>query len=407
MLWGGPRSGKSGFVGSLYGLLKLGLSTPRWTAHPKDALTTHTATELETAFRDLCAGGYRKTFVRAPVPLHVEIRKKQGETQLDTTTLYIVDPAGEFVTNESARNSPDGTTVYGLAAHSRGLIWLISVQQLRENRALTQAAILPELIALLEASNRKQIDRPVAICLSMIDQLSEDERRLAMTDPRSAFSAKIGAAVPRWFEALCPRHRFFAVSSRGLTADTVEPINVSEVLDWIVSEGRRPASPTPEPKRLWPFAKSLLVLTTIGGVSWGAMTVAPRLASEGTGSDGAGSPPSPTQQGSVRPPRTDVGSLTPSGRAPRAAAPPAPVGITDPIWRQATAAIDAAPPGSRSVASMRYARAHACVTARLGCDVRQIVQDYSWVRGYGTRSQRAEAKLALDSLRAISRSAAR
>jgi hypothetical protein len=58
-LWGAPRSGKSGFAGSLYGLGLSDGSTARWTAHPRDALDEYTHEELKRAYRDLRELGYR------------------------------------------------------------------------------------------------------------------------------------------------------------------------------------------------------------------------------------------------------------------------------------------------------------------------------------------------------------
>src|SRR4029079_19762263 len=50
-----------------------------------------------------------------------------------------------------------------------------------------------------------------------------------------------------WFEALCPEHRYFAISSAGLSTGAVDPINVSEVLDWVVERDRAPPMARPRP----------------------------------------------------------------------------------------------------------------------------------------------------------------
>ena len=238
VLWGAPNSGKSGFVGSLYGLFSMKTKAARWTAHPRDALSDHTASELKRAYLDLKERGNAKTDIREPEPLHLNIRKQKGDRDIDVVELFLLDPAGEILTNEAYRESVLGATVYGHAARARGLIWLVNVES--ESRTDSQAAILPELIKLLEASGGEQIDTPVAICLSMIDRLpTEAAREQAMRDPRAALRAQLGAAVPRWFEALCPNHKYFAVSSTGMEYGLVQPINVSEVLDWIVEQGRK------------------------------------------------------------------------------------------------------------------------------------------------------------------------
>ncbi|MEP7000325.1 MAG: hypothetical protein ABI969_07585 [bacterium] len=406
VLWGAPNSGKSGFVGSLYGLFSMKTKAARWTAHPRDALTDHTAKELKRAYLDLKARGNAKTDIREPEPLHLNIRKQQGDRDVDVVELFLLDPAGEILTNEVYRDSALGATVYEDAAHSRGLIWLVNVEQSRESRTQSQAAILPELIKLLEASGGEQIDVPVAICLSMIDRLSSDSaRENAIDDPRSALRAQVGAAVPRWFEALCPNHRYFAVSSTGMRPGQVEPINVSEVLDWIVQQGRQRRAtavviantnsvPSPrvsadEPFRravaslgtaldlVWPLRKPIVAVAAVLGIGWAGLTIGPKLLA-------ARSTPmaAPIQLGGavVRP---IAYTATP---------------IRNDAWLRATRKIDSAAAGASAVWQSRYARAHACVTERLGCDTRQIVRDYTWAGRLGTSAQRAEAKRVIDSL---------
>jgi hypothetical protein len=404
VLWGAPNSGKSGFVGSLYGLFSMKTKAARWTAHPRDALTDHTASELKRAYLDLKQRGNAKTDIREPEPLHLNIRKQKGDRDIDVVELFLLDPAGEIFTDEAYRESALGATVYENAAHSRGLIWLVNVEQSRESRTQSQAAILPELIKLLEASGGEQIDVPVAICLSMIDRLpSDNAREQAIRDPRSALRAQIGAAVPRWFEALCPNHKYFAVSSTGMHDGLVEPINVSEVLDWIVQQGRqrRPtamvvanANPVPpsiasivEPFRRavaslgaalrlgWPLPKPLVVVATVLGIGWAGVTLGPRLL-------GARSTPTPLTLGDAVV-RQVASTATP---------------IRNEAWLRATRKIDSAAAGSSAVWRSRYARAHACVIERLDCDAQQIIRDYTWAGRLGTSTQRAEAKRVIDSL---------
>ncbi|MEO8621746.1 MAG: hypothetical protein ABI625_11825 [bacterium] len=406
VLWGAPNSGKSGFVGSLYGLFSLKTKSARWTAHPRDALTDHTAKELKRAYLDLKERGNAKTDIREPEPLHLNIRKQQGERDVDVVELFLLDPAGEILTDEAYRESALGTTVYENAAHSRGLIWLVNVEQSRESRTQSQAAILPELIKLLEASGGEQIDVPVAICLSMIDRLPSDSaREHAIQDPRSALRAQVGAAVPRWFEALCPNHRYFAVSSTGLHDGHVEPINVSEVLDWIVQQGRKRhatavvvANQTPvssssaSPAELFhravaslggamdivrPLRKPIAAFAAVVGIGWAGITIGPRLLA-------------------ARPTSTAT-PIKLGGAVVRPIANPS-TSIRNDAWLRATRKIDSAAAGASAVWQSRYARAHACVTERLGCDAQQIIRDFTWSGRLGNSAQRGEAKRVIDSL---------
>ena len=293
-LWGAPRSGKSGFAGSLYGLGLSDRTTARWTAHPRDALDEHTHEELKRAYRDLQQLGYRKTDVRTPAPLKLIVRKRTKDRELDAITLSLVDPAGEWVTDAGHRASFDGIDVHRRAAQSNGLIWLVEPVDTPIARSRTQAELLPQLIALLEASGGKQIGIPVAICLSMVDRLSSVERERALADARTVLGELLGESVTRWFEALCPEHRYFAISSAGLSPGAVDPINISEVLDWVVSRGRvavRERSGTSISLARSPgLALRTGILALAGLAGFGTYTVLRRIPSPATSSGEVSAP---------------------------------------------------------------------------------------------------------------------
>src|SRR4029078_7078720 len=128
-LWGAPRSGKSGFAGSLYGLGLSDRATARWTAQPRDDLDEHTHEELKRAYRDLQQLGYRKTDVRTPAPLRLIVRKRTKAREVDAIALSLVDPAGEWVTDAGHRASFDGVDVHRRAAQSNGLIWVVQARE--------------------------------------------------------------------------------------------------------------------------------------------------------------------------------------------------------------------------------------------------------------------------------------
>jgi len=422
-LWGAPRSGKSGFAGSLYGLGLSDRATARWTAHPRDALDEHTHEELKRAYRDLQQLGYRKTDVRTPAPLRLIVRKRTKDRELDAITLSLVDPAGEWVTDAGHRASFDGIDVHRRAAQSNGLIWLVEPVDTPIARSRTQAELLPQLIALLEASGGKQIGIPVAICLSMVDRLSSMERDRALADARTVLGELLGESVTRWFEALCPEHRYFAISSAGLSPGAVDPINVSEVLDWVVSRGRAAVRARPSGVSLVRAPSVALrtgILAFAGLAGFGAYGLMHRVPKP-TISSGEVSAPLDTlvKRAQVLP------VVRPQGRAPGGAQPDDSAGAVDALRRLARASgteltrwadtararasrvLESGSAGARSLAPMHYIRARACNVPMIHCDRRQVIEDYTWVRAHGTLAQREEARRALDTLVVRRRHAAR
>jgi hypothetical protein len=431
-LWGAPRSGKSGFAGSLYGLGLSDRTTARWTAHPRDALDEHTHEELKRAYRDLQQLGYRKTDVRTPAPLKLIVRKRTTDRELDAITLSLVDPAGEWVTDAGHRASFDGIDVHRKAAQSNGLIWLVEPVDTPIARSRTQAELLPQLIALLEASGGKQIGIPVAICLSMVDRLSSVERERALADTRTVLGELLGESVTRWFEALCPEHRYFAISSAGLSPGAVDPINISEVLDWVVSRGRVAARERPGTSVALARSPSLALRTGIlafaGLAGFGTYSVLRRLPSPAT-STGEVSAPLDTSVKRVASPElvkpAPAPAPLPEVREQGAAQPGDSAGATEAFRRLARASgaeltrwadtararasrvLESGSAGARALAPMHYIRARACNVPMIHCDRRQVIEDYTWVRAHGTLAQREEARRALDTLVVRRRHAAR
>jgi hypothetical protein len=451
-LWGAPRSGKSGFAGSLYGLGLSDRTTACWTAHPRDALDEYTHEELKRAYRDLQQLGYRKTDVRTPAPLRVIVRKRTKERELDAITLSLIDPAGEWVTDPNHRASFDGIDVHRRAAQSSGLIWLVEPVDSPAARSRTQAELLPQLIALLEASGGKQIDIPVAICLSMADKLASPERERALADARGVLSALLGESVTRWFEALCPEHRYFAISSAGLSPGTVDPINVSEVLDWVVTRGRAvnavrdrrrdnvalvrtetPTAPVPVNADATSSAAGPVGGASRDGLRPRASGLVMRagvlafagLAGFGTYAMVRRAPAPTTSSGEVSAAVDTIVRGAPDAQPQSRAQPNDSSGAVDAFRRLAHASgaeltrwadtararasrvLDSGPAGSRVLAPMHYIRARACGVPLIHCDRHQVIDDYSWVRAHGTLAQREEARRALDTLVVRRRHAAR
>jgi hypothetical protein len=291
----------------------------------------------------------------------------------------------------------------------------------------------------------------------MVDKLASTERERAFADARSVLSELLGESVTRWFEALCPEHRYFAISSAGLSPGTVEPVRVSEVLDWVVTRGRavsatkdrtrdnvavvRAVGPTPPVAAGSTQATSASTLRESGSPPNGARarsrssTLALRagmlafagLAGFGTYTVLHRAPQPTTSSGEVSAPadttarRESAPEVRPQGgvqandsagavEAFRRLAHASGVELTrwaDTARARASRVLESGPAGSRVLAPMHYIRARACGVPMLHCDRHRVIDDYSWVRAHGTLAQREEARRALDTLVVRRRHAAR
>jgi hypothetical protein len=80
---------------------------------------------------------------------------------------------------------------------------------------------------------------PVAFCLSRIDLISDAQAREHVgRDPEGALQGVLGPDIMAQLESAFPRHRSFAISSRGYSPGKVEPVGLNEVLDWIHANQR-------------------------------------------------------------------------------------------------------------------------------------------------------------------------
>jgi hypothetical protein len=242
----------------------------------------------------------------------------------------------------------------------------------------------------------------------------------------------LGESVTRWFEALCPEHRYFAISSAGLSSGAVDPINVSEVLDWVVSRGRVAVRERPGTSISLTRSPGLALRTGIlafaGLAGFGTYTVLRRIPSPAT-SSGEVSAPLDTSVKRAAAPVSEVAKRAPAPVPEVAKRPTAPevreqgaaqpsdsAGATEAFRRLARASgaeltrwadtararasrvLESGSAGARALAPMHYIRARACGVPMIRCDRRQVIEDYTWVRAHGTLPQREEARRALDTL---------
>jgi hypothetical protein len=83
------------------------------------------------------------------------------------------------------------------------------------------------------------VSTPVAFCISRIDLLGDDARAWVQAQPEAAVRETLGPDVMAQLESAFPRRRFFAISSRGSTEGSVDPVGLNDVLDWIHANRRR------------------------------------------------------------------------------------------------------------------------------------------------------------------------
>jgi len=80
---------------------------------------------------------------------------------------------------------------------------------------------------------------PVAFCLSRIDLIADEQARAHVRrDPTAALHGVLGDDIMAQLEGAFPRHRCFAISSRGCTPGQVDPVGLNEVLDWVHANQR-------------------------------------------------------------------------------------------------------------------------------------------------------------------------
>jgi hypothetical protein len=439
-LWGAPKAGKSGFIGALYGLSR-GDDVERWTAHPKDCDDPHTQEMVLRAHEELSERRNTKTGVRdTPYrPLRLTLRKMKAGRQAGELRVALVDPAGEFSVDPGHRLSSAGKQLYRQVATSHGVLWLFEATPNGGASALDRLLILEQLVALIEAGGKPQLDLPVAICLSKIDCLSEERRRAALANPTQALLDHLGATSLTWFEAVCPTLRCFAVSSAGLVPDKVRPIGVNDVLDWLEEQRSRRiraaqsaalrGRATDLVKR-WSgiVAKGTAMVALLAGVAYGGNLAVKRIrqslpaavaadSSSGTPRTTADARPAPSRESSGdvarRGPRNPPRSATRTPARPTAAFN---VGAQRDSMRaafeegmavrrdgedgrrwfrrahaHATRLIDRGGAGSREYTPERLLRARACFIGRLDCPRTTVSEDLTWVLIFGDDSQRRAA----------------
>jgi hypothetical protein len=237
LLWGGRGSGKSGFVGALWHAGGThDDAAGRWCISPGDLHDDHTKDYLIDAHTMLRDGLRRATMPAADYPyLRMTARKWVNGTPRASLELAFKDPAGEYA-DDPVRARQHGAPLLDDMIGAAGVIWLFDC--LAESRPRIDQ-IIRQIGSLRERTGGKAVATPVAFCVSRIDLLGEDARTWVERQPEAALRETLGPDVMAQLESAFPRRRFFAISSKGSTAGTVEPVGLNAVLNWMHANARR------------------------------------------------------------------------------------------------------------------------------------------------------------------------
>jgi hypothetical protein len=232
LLWGGKGSGKSGLLGALWqagGTSADG--SGRWCISPGDIHDAVTKNYLIDAYTMLREGQRRATMPASEYPeLRMTARRWVAGSPRAALDLTFTDPAGEYA-DDPVRARQQGTELLDRMMTGGGVIWLFDA--MADSRPHLDQ-VVRQIGTLRERMGGGVVQTPVAFCLSRIDLINDEQARVHVRrDPRNALGAVLGEDIMAQLEGAFPRHRCFAISSRGFTPGKVDPVGLNEVLDWV------------------------------------------------------------------------------------------------------------------------------------------------------------------------------
>jgi hypothetical protein len=237
LLWGGTGSGKSGFVGALWqagGAAQDG--TGRWCISPGDIHDAVTKNYLIDAYTMLREGHRRATMPSSEYPdLRMTARRWVAGSPRAALDLAFTDPAGEYA-DDPLRARQQGAHLLDRMMTAAGVVWLFDAMADRRPH-LDQ--VIRQIGTLRQRTGGGWVNTPVAFCLSRIDLIEDEQTRVQVRrDAGAALRGVLGDDIMAQLESAFPRHRFFAISSRGFTPGVVDPVGLNEVLDWVHANQR-------------------------------------------------------------------------------------------------------------------------------------------------------------------------
>jgi hypothetical protein len=97
--------------------------------------------------------------------------------------------------------------------------------------------------------------------------VGDDVRDWLERNPEAALRETLGEDVLAQLEAAFPNRRYFAISSKGFAAGTVEPVGLNDVLSWIYANQRRERAVAVGRRWLRPGAVAAVLLLLVWAVA--------------------------------------------------------------------------------------------------------------------------------------------
>ena len=447
VLWGDVASGKGGLIGALRSESTKSVGD-RWVLDSTDA-TPDVVTYAESASLALRLRDVKEVRVRRPErAITLPLRRYSGKCETAAIDLTVLDPQGVVAASPAA---PLYRQVTLATSTADGILWLLEAAQPgTDATSHGRVMLLRQIVAILEASRRRELAIPVVVALTKIDRLPVSEMRACLQDPESAVRRMLGDAVFGWLLAAFPRLRCAAFSAAGTVRNAARPVGLTTTLDWFAEEWQREenqvhaaetrarrSARVARVRRRAPIAASLVAavaIVTFAGVAaarllgqhgqtWNASAGSVAVASDTSTVStrvAAASPPDSVsishaaslfEQGKAIGALRVIDRLQPADSSSERRAADSLIAVaairgtgdvlaeTNPaqeplelVVRLTTEAIGRAHPGTAIMAPLSLARAGACIGGHLDCPADQVREDLAWAVLLGTPSEQDEAR---------------
>ena len=174
LLWGGKSVGKSGFMGALWDIdAEQGKDGDGvWAISPTD-VNVETKEYLKSARDALLDETRAPTMPSESFPLlSVLIRKWQNGNPVGSMPLGFRDPAGEYA-DDADRARAQGSALLQDMVNAAGIIWLFDCTG-QHTPKFTE--VMRQLTSVRQRNGGKLVETPLALFLSKIDQLTDEQR---------------------------------------------------------------------------------------------------------------------------------------------------------------------------------------------------------------------------------------
>lgn len=448
MLWGDEGSGKSGLIGALRseGAKSVG---DRWTLDLADA-TPDVVAYAESASLALRLRDVKEVAVRRPErAFTLPVRRWSGKRETGVVDLTVLDPQSVAAAAPAAASSRQTVAA---TATADGILWVIEAPQAGvAGSAHERVTLLRQIVAMLDAAHRTELEVPVLVALTKIDLLPAAEMRAYLQDPERAVRAALGDAVFGWLVAAFPRLRCAAFTAAGTVRNAARPVGLTTTLDWFVEEWQREenaehaaetrarrSARVSRVRRRAPIAVTLTAAAAIvvfagvaaarllsqRGTTWTSSAGAVAVEADSTAAKAKVAQPVSVPSGEsladaesllvhdnavgalrtlqrMRIPDSSLGRAMADSLIAIAAVRGAedvlasPTPKTEPLQLIVDATSDAigrAQPGTGIVAPLSLARAAACIGGHLPCPAEQVREDLAWALLLGTPTEQDQAR---------------